>query len=127
MAMAVLVGSTCRACTRLNGGQFKSPRAVAEFVNGGHTCLVQHGEEQIPHRRAARIADMPSALDPGNAASDKQEWQIRIEVQISVAQRAAVKDERGIEQRTVAVRGGTPLLQIIGPPLPLEHAHLHTL
>src|SRR6516164_7857943 len=66
-------------CPPLSGRQFKPSRAVTQLVHMGDIGLVQHGEEQIAHRRAVGIADMPSALDSGNTAGDEQERQIGIE------------------------------------------------
>ena len=70
---------------------------------------------------------MLSTLDPGSPAGDKQERQIRIEVQIPVAQRAAVKDKRLIEQRAIAVRRGTQLVEVIGQHLRMEDVDLNDL
>src|ERR1700674_4479966 len=70
---------------------------------------------------------MASALDPGSGAGDKQERKIRIEVLIAVAQRAAVKDKRVIEERTVAVRRGAQLVQIIGQHLCMKDVDLNDL
>ena len=47
-----------------------------------HVGLVQHREKQVRHRRAALVADMPSALDPADAVGEEQQRQIVKEVQV---------------------------------------------
>src|SRR5262249_54312846 len=110
--------------TVLSGRQFKPPSAVAQALHMRNIGLVQHGEEQIGHWRPLGILDVTSALDPVDAAGDQQERQVGIEVQIGVAQRSAVHDHRVIEQRTVAVRRGAQLVEVISQHLRMEDVDL---
>ena len=52
----------------LDARQFQPSRAVAQLVHVRDIGLVQHGEEQIRHRRAAGIANVLSAQSPGAVA-----------------------------------------------------------
>src|SRR6266508_1797592 len=85
-------------------------RAVPERLDR-HAHLVHEAHEQIGHRRAFRILQVPSALDLPGAAARHDQWQCRVRMDIAVAQAAAVEDEGMIEQRAVAVGNGAQLVE----------------
>jgi len=76
--------------------------------------LVQHGEKQVGHRCALRIADMRAALDAADTAGDEQKRQVGIEMQVRIAQTGPVQDHRVIEQRAVAVLRVAQLAEVVG-------------
>lgn len=62
---------------------------------------------------------MMSTLYPGHPAGHQQNWQVLEEVQIAIAQRAAIKDHGVIQKASIAVGRRLQPLQIIG-----QHAHV---
>src|SRR5215469_16932063 len=63
--------------------QIESAGAVAELVHMRNVGLVQHGEQQVGHRRAVRVPDVLPALDAIDSASKQDERQAGIEVQVT--------------------------------------------
>src|SRR5580704_16623241 len=110
-----------------DGRQFESSSAVAQLLHMRYVSLVEHGEKQVAHRRAGLVADMPSALDAADAVGEEQQRQIREEVQVAVADRTAVENERVIKERAVAIRRIAQLVDIIGQHLGMEDVDLNDL
>ena len=76
--------------------------------------LVEHRQQQVRHVRVLREPQMPAALQlPGRAAREDDRQRAEV-VLVAVAQRAAVEDQRVIEQRAVAVRRRLQLLEEVG-------------
>ena len=66
--------------------QFRQPpRAVAEAVVEPHGGLVELADEQVRHRRVARIAEVTLAPELPAAAADEHQRQVVVEVLVAVA------------------------------------------
>src|SRR6187549_182785 len=66
----------------------------------GYACLVEHGQQQVGHRRVVRIDQMSIA---GEATTDERQRQVVVRVQVGIAQTRAEQEQRVIEQRAVTV------------------------
>ena len=76
--------------------------AVAEFVHR-NADFVEQCDVKIGQRRAFRVNQMASAFEAAGASAHDhgREWAVR--VAIAVAEPRAVKDDRVVEQRSLAV------------------------
>src|SRR5262245_29460814 len=87
-------------------------RAVADFLHR-NSGLLQHTQQQVVERRVFRIDDVAIAFDLSRASARKDDRQVVMRVEVAVADAAAVKDQRMIEQIVVSVgRRFQPLDQI---------------
>src|SRR5512138_2019439 len=69
-------------------------------------CLIHYGQKQIRHRRALRVLDMAAALHPAIGAASHQYGKRRMVMNVAVAHRASIKNERMIQQIAVSIRRG---------------------
>src|SRR5437773_1456112 len=65
--------------------------------------FVQQGLIQVRHWRVLWVSDVTTPLDASSSACDEQSGQVFIQMQIAVAECAAVNDQCMIQQRSVAV------------------------
>ena len=80
----------------LHREQFQFPGAVAEVLDGNSQLVEQH-QVEVRNRRILRESDMPPALEAASA-SHYENRQVLEDVQIPVAQRAAVQDRVMVQQ-----------------------------
>src|SRR6266446_10494189 len=76
--------------------------------------LLQNGHQQIRHGRVLRILEVTTTLHSARCATSHKDRQWRVIMNVAVAHRATVKDQRMIEQTAVAVRRVLQTLQQVG-------------
>src|SRR5664279_1494631 len=70
---------------------------VAELL-GRDTGFIEHGEQQVVHRRLRRVPDMPAALYLTRCASDQNQREIVMGVRIAIADAAAIENHGVVKQ-----------------------------
>ena len=80
---------------------------------GGNSHGVHQRQVQVRKRLAFEL-QVSATLDLAIATPQHQDGNVIVDVEIAVAQAAAVQDDRMIEQLSVAIGSGSHLLHIVG-------------
>src|SRR5688572_12751682 len=89
--------------------------------------LVEQCQVQIRHRRVFRIREVTTSANSGGGAANQQNGEVLIQVHVAVAQRAAVHQQRMIEQRAVALGDRPKPVEEVAVQLGVEGVDLQDL
>ena len=75
---------------------------------------VEQGEVEIGKRDGLFVAQVAVPANPGGGTARKEDGQVRVVVHVRIADAAAEKDQRMIEERPVPLGDGGEVLEILG-------------